>query len=223
MHQLSVTGLTKTFGSKTILNDISLECSTGEIMGIFGRNGSGKSTLLKILFGTLKANAISLSINDTDLSVKEVIPQSKIAYLPQDSFLPKGMKVRDVIPLYFEDGDKQDKLFYRREIHRMANRAVGTLSMGEVRYFELLLVSHLNHPFLMLDEPFSMVEPLYKEKIKELLLELKVKKGIILTDHYYADVLSISNKNLLLKDGKLITVESENELAAHGYITAANF
>src|SRR5690606_22222431 len=182
MHQLAITQLTKSFGSKTILNNISLECSTGDIVGIFGRNGSGKSTLLKILFGTLKANAITITINGIDLPVKEVIPQGKIAYLPQDPFLPKSIKVRDVIPLYFEDGNKQDKLFYRQEIHRLANRVVGTLSMGEVRYLELLLVSHLNHPFLMLDEPFSMVEPLYKEKIKVLLLELKAKKGIILTD-----------------------------------------
>jgi len=102
-------------------------------MGIFGRNGSGKSTLLKILFGTLKADTITLNINGTDLPIKEVIPQSKIAYLPQDPFLPKGMKVRDVIPLYFEDGNKQDKLFYRQEIHRMANRVVGTFYLW-VRY-----------------------------------------------------------------------------------------
>lgn len=221
MHNLSVTGVTKTFGNRKVLDGAGFQCKTGEIVGIFGRNGTGKSTLLKIIFGTLTSQYIDIVINGRYIPVKEVIAQSRIAYLPQDSFLPKRIKVKDLIPLYFEDGDKQDRLFYADGIHKIANKAVGTLSLGELRYLELLLVSNLNHPFLMLDEPFSMIEPLYKEKIQEFLTDLKTKKGIILTDHYYKDVLTVSNRNLLLKDGKLIPVDTTDELVAHGYITAA--
>lgn len=221
MHNLSVSGITKTFGKRKVLDDISLECNTGDILGIFGRNGTGKSTLLKILFGTLKAEAISLKINEEQWLPKDIIPHIKIAYLPQDPFLPRKLKVRDVIPLYFENGDKQDKLFYADGIHAISDKNIRSLSMGELRYLELLLVSNLNHPFLMLDEPFSMIEPLYKDKIKEFLIALKNKKGIILTDHYYKDVLSVSNKNLLLKEGKFIDINTTEELAEHGYLTAS--
>ena len=73
-------------------------------------------------------------------------------------------------------------------------------------------------PFLMLDEPFSMVEPLYKDLIKELLIQLKTKKGIIITDHYYNDVFSVTDRNLMLKDGQLFAVNGKNDLTAHGYL-----
>ena len=220
MNTLKITELTKSFAGKRVLDYIALECSTGDVLGIFGSNGCGKSTLLKILFGTIRADTIRLEFNGKTIAVKDVIPQQTIGYLPQDPFLPKGLKVRDVIPLYYK-GDLQDKIFYAPGISKMAATQVGKLSMGELRYLELLLVGNLSHPFLMLDEPFSMVEPLYKEKIREFLTQLSATKGIIVTDHYYKDVLSISNKNLLVKNGRMVTIANENELAELGYLPAA--
>jgi len=101
MDLLSISTLNKSFGSRKILDDFSLDCSKGEIIGIFGRNGCGKSTLLRILFGTVKADSISMHINGTKITPREVIPSKKIAYLPQDPFLPKGVKVRDIIPMFY--------------------------------------------------------------------------------------------------------------------------
>lgn len=218
MHTLTATEITKSFGNVSILDYVSLQCSTGEILGLFGRNGSGKSTILKILFGTLKADNIRLIIDGNTVKQEQVIPHKLIGYLPQDNFLPKGLRVRDIIPMYYK-GDEQDKIFYAPRIEKMANTKAGNLSMGERRYIELLLVGHLSHPYLLLDEPFSMVEPLYKELIKEFLMAFKAKKGIILTDHYYEDVFSVTDRNLLLKNGRLITVESKRDLADHGYIS----
>ena len=90
--------------------------------------------------------------------------------------------------------------------------------MGQKRYLELLLVAHLPHPFLMLDEPFSMIEPLYKEVIQEFLISLKAKKGILLTDHYYTDVLKISDRNLVLVNGVSPLVQEEADLRDFGYL-----
>jgi len=216
--EIYIRQLYKRFGKKEVLNDVSLQFAQGEIVSLFGRNGSGKSTLLKILFGTLKANRIQLEINGKLVNPKEVIPQQWIGYLPQNNFLPKHLKVRDVIPLFHADGDDQDLIFRAPFVEKIAKRKVGTLSLGELRYLELLLVAYLEHPFLLLDEPFSMIEPLYKEVIKEFLISLKAKKGILLTDHYYRDVLDISDRNLIISNGICTNVNDVEDLRQLGYL-----
>ena len=190
----------------------------GEIIGLFGNNGCGKSTLLKLLFGTLKANAIDLRINEIPISPKKVISEEHIAYLPQQSFLPKHLKVRDIIPVFYKDGDAQDIIFRTPFIEKVATQKIGTLSLGQLRYFEVLLIAHLPHPFILLDEPFSMIEPLYKEVISELLLSLKAKKGIVITDHYYQDVWQITDRIVVLKNGVLHKAETKEDLQALEYI-----
>ncbi|WP_318544555.1 ATP-binding cassette domain-containing protein [Marixanthotalea marina] len=101
MSLLEILNTNKSFGNKCVLNNINFKCNVGEIIGLFGRNGSGKSTLLKLIFGTIKADAIQIKINSKTILPKEVISLKLIGYMPQDSFLPKELKVRDVIPLFF--------------------------------------------------------------------------------------------------------------------------
>ncbi|MFP9098333.1 ATP-binding cassette domain-containing protein [Flavobacterium sp. RHBU_24] len=217
MNRLTVHNIIKHFGKRAVLDAVHFELQQGEILGIFGRNGCGKSTLLKILFGVQKADVFRMGVNGKALLQRQVIPDCIISYLPQESFLPTHLKVRDIIPMYFS-GEGQDKIFNADGINKIANTPAGRLSMGEMRYFELLLIAHLPQPFLLLDEPFSMVEPLFKEKIKELLIKLTNKKGIIVTDHYYKDVLEVNDKSLLLKEGKLLAVSNVSDLAGHGYL-----
>jgi ABC-type multidrug transport system ATPase subunit len=190
-------------------------------VGVFGKNGSGKSTLLQILFGTVEADTIQVFINGNIIEAGKVIANKQMAYLPQEAFLPKNMKVREIIPLFFEDGHTQNKIFYAPRIAALDKKKVGTLSHGELRYLEILLISHLQHPFLLMDEPFSMIEPLYKDIIKELLLSLRNEKGIIITDHYYTDVLQITDRNLYIKNGVSYEIAGKEDLAKHGYISAA--
>ena len=208
----------KSFGRKKILENVSFTLQQGEIIGLFGKNGCGKSTLLKILFGTLKPDAIDLRINELHINPRNIIPEEHIGYLPQQSFLPKHIKVRDIIPLFYTDGEAQDIIFRTPFIEQVAVQKIGTLSLGQLRYLELHLVAHLPHPFLLLDEPFSMIEPLYKEVISELLVSLKAKKGIIVTDHYYQDVFQITDRNLVLRDGVLHNAKTPKDLKRLGYL-----
>lgn len=207
------------FGEKEVLKDISLTLNTGEILGIFGRIGCGKSTLLKMIFGTLQNGAINISIDNEAYKPSNNISSKQIAYLPQHSFLPKNIKVRDVIPIYFSDEKKQDAIFYDKLIAKLTTKKVGELSLGQIRYFEILLVGNLSHPFLMMDEPFSMIEPLYKIEIKKFLNNLKSKKGILITDHYYNDVLAIATKNLIIKDGRGHPIKDAEDLKEYNYLS----
>lgn len=207
------------FGHKEVLKEVSFSLETGEILGIFGRNGCGKSTLLKMIFGTLQKGIIDISIDGNKFSPSKNILQKQIAYLPQDSFLPKNIKVRDVISIYFSEEEKQDKVFYDSYIASYTSKNVSELSLGQTRYLEVILLTNLDHPFLILDEPFSMIEPIYKSRIKKILNEKKDAKGIIMTDHYYNDILEITSRNILIKDGKSQIVERIEDLQKMGYLS----
>lgn len=125
------------------------------------------------MFGVQEADTLELEVNSQIFLPKAIIPSKKVAYLPQHSFLPKGKKVRNLIPLFFNEGEKQDKIFYMPKVTSFERVKIGELSLGQLRYLELLIMSNLGHDYLLLDEPFSMIEPIYKEVIKELLLNLK--------------------------------------------------
>ena len=220
-HQLSISAIGHCFGTKKILEDISFECRTGDITGLFGRNGCGKSTLLKIIFGALKPQAGNIYVNNQ--SLKNNLTRKLVSYSHQEIFLPQNITLRNLIPLYFPVGDDQNKIFYSPGIHNMETTRIGNLSLGEQRYLQFLLIIHLNHPFVLLDELFSMVEPVYREIIKEKIRELQTVKGFIITDHYYKDVLDIATKKLLMKSGKIIPVNDEYDLSAAGYLPARQY
>lgn len=218
MSRLEVMEVNKTFGKRHILNRISFSCKKGEIIGLFGRNGSGKSTLLNGIMGTLRMDSITIYINRENIEVSEVIPKKLIGFLPQDSFLPKEMKVRDVIPLMFPEGKEQDRIFHSAGVAEFDNKKIGQLSTGQLKYLELLLVAHLPQPFLLLDEPLSMLEPMYIERAKDLLLSVKATKGLVITDHYYRDILEIADQGLVLEAGKAFAVKNEQDLRKHKYL-----
>ncbi|QHV95698.1 ATP-binding cassette domain-containing protein [Spirosoma endbachense] len=215
---LEVKKIEKNFGTRAILKQGSLELRTGETVGIFGRNGAGKSTLMKILFGTMRANASSLYIDSIPFNPSTNIAGKLIAYLPQHSFLPRGLKVRDLIPLIISDGERQNQVFYSPGVASFDNQRIGSLSLGILKYLEFLLLAYLDHPFLMLDEPFSMIDPLYHEIIKKVILSLRASKGILVTDHYYDTVWDVTTRNYVLVDGSLSLIKAKDDLSTYGYL-----
>jgi|SRR5690606_10295357 len=201
-----------------LLSETDFYCHSQEIVGVFGRNGSGKSTLFKMIFGVEKAGSIMIKIDDRLIPRQRIIPSCDIGLLPQDHFLPKTCLVKNIIPLFYPSGDDQNKIFYSKRINLLENKQIGTLSEGELKYLELLLIGNLGHNFLILDEPFSMVEPLYRDVIKEFLFEIKKKKGIVISDHYYEDVLALADRSYLINDQKLVEINGINELIENDYI-----
>jgi ABC-type multidrug transport system ATPase subunit len=211
---LKISNITKAFSNKEVLKNISLDCTISEVIGIYGRNGSGKSTLMEIIFGTMKANRKEIYLDEKPISGT----CTQIGFHHQQVFLPKNMTVRNLVPLYFTNGEKQSKVFYNPVINRIEKQKVGSLSLGEQRYLQFLLLINSDHDFLLLDEPFSMLEPYLIESIKQLITDSKHQKGFIIADHYYHDVLSISDKNYILRAGMLEQIKGEQDLVEMGYL-----
>ena len=161
---LEVDSIRKSFGDKQVLTDIALTCQPGDIIGLLGRNGTGKSTLLKIIFGTLFTDYKFIRINDEVLT-QPFKSKNKIAYLPQDNFLPKNITVNKVVEIYSDDFDQKE--FLEDEVlSKVTGTKIGNLSGGESRYLEVKLLLNLDSIFVLLDEPFNGISPLHVELIK---------------------------------------------------------
>lgn len=218
---LEVDSIRKSFGKKQVLTDISLKCQPGDIIGLLGRNGTGKSTLLKIIFGTLYTDYKFIRIND-ELLDQPFKSKSKIAYLPQDNFLPKNISVKKVVELYSDDFN-QIKFLEDEILSKVIGTKIGNLSGGEARYLEVKLLLNLDSIFVLLDEPFNGISPLHIELIKAMILNKSSQKGIILTDHDYRNVLDVANKYYLLFDGGLKPVNTKQDLIDWGYVPERHF
>jgi len=218
MNKLVVKSVRKRFGKLRVLEEVNFTCSTGEVLAIFGRNGTGKSTLLRILFGVLHPDQSDILLNNKPLLRNRL--NKFFGFHHQQVFLPKNMTVRNLVPLFFPDGEDQNKIFYDPDINRIEKQRISELSIGEQRYLQFLLLINSSHPFLLLDEPFSMTGPHITEIIKEKIIEKKDQKGFIITDHFYKDVLEISDRMKMMKNGVMISIADKSELVTHGYLSS---
>lgn len=208
----------KSFGTKHILKDIHFECRKGEILAVFGHNGCGKSTLLKIIFGTLPYDRFEALLDGTQYDPSQNIRNQQIAYLPQHNMLPRNKRVRDIVTMFHPNPEAQDHILYNPKIASIDRMRFGELSGGEKKFFEIMLISQLPHGIMIFDEPFSMIDPIEQEQISELLQRVKRDKIIIITDHYYRNVLNISSSNVLIDNGVSKQINSVDELIQGNYL-----
>lgn len=211
---LSIDSVTLNFGSRSILSGCYLECKKGEVVGLLGRNGSGKSSLLKVIFGTLNAQNKHLRINDN--IIQKGLKDQQVVYLPQENFLPPYMGVRDLLrnlePLV------QDRISGVRMIWEVKSKTVAELSGGMQRLIETVWIMGQKSDYVLLDEPFSGLAPVYVEFLQEMIGEIRKEKGIILTDHIYRPLLEISSRVVLLHNNSVYPINTEDDLIRYNYI-----
>ncbi|MBS7256279.1 ATP-binding cassette domain-containing protein [Flavobacterium branchiicola] len=220
-HTLEISGIQKRFGERTILSDVYLKCETSEIIGLLGRNGSGKSTLLKIVAGLESVSDRCIRINSVSLNTKNVL-MNEVSYLDQDRFIPNHLSVQKAISLAI---DNENRYGFCEDdfIKGLLKKKVRHLSTGEVRYLEIKIVLWNSSLFALLDEPYSGLSPLMIDNVNEMIKGSLNKKGIIVTDHNYQNVLKIANKLVLIKDGKTHQIKEKTELVEKGYLTSSVF
>jgi ABC-type multidrug transport system ATPase subunit len=215
-HLLEIDSIQKYFDQKVVLSDVYLKCKTGEIIGLLGRNGSGKSTLLKIIFGILPADNKFVRINGKVLfKTNDLL--NEISYLPQEDFIPSSFSVKKTIQLSI-DKDKIADFYQDDFINSLKDKKINHLSGGELLYLEIKLILSNSSKFVLLDEPYNGLSPIMIDKINQLIVENSNKKGIIITDHNYENVIKISSKLILMKEGKAFHLKDKNELIEKGYL-----
>jgi len=213
MSCLHVDSVIKSFGSGMILSDIFISCEKGEIVGLVGRNGSGKSTLLKIIFGSLNADSKFVKV-DGKLIKRLSDARGMITYLPQHNFLPHNLTVEKSLSLLCAKAEF--RIVSNHElIHPLINKIPNQLSSGERRLVEILAIIFSSAKYVLLDEPFNGVAPIFKENIRTVIKEQSKNKGFIITDHDYRNVLDISTRLVLLHEGSTIAVQNKEDLARY--------
>ncbi|TDW45986.1 ABC-type lipopolysaccharide export system ATPase subunit [Flavobacterium sp. 270] len=220
-HILEIDGIQKSFKERRILSDIYLKCETGEIVGLLGRNGSGKSTLLKIIFGIVTAPNKCIRIDSVSKNNSGTL-LNEISYLHQDQFIPKHLSVLKAIKLSIP---KQNRAVFCEDefIQILLNKRINHLSSGELRYLEIKFVLFNSSKFALLDEPYSGLSPKMADVINEMIKINSHRKGIIITDHNYQNIIRISTRLVLLKEGKTLAITNKAELIEKGYLTNSAF
>ena len=221
LSKLHVDSIRKSFGERVILSDIYLSCKKGEIVGLLGRNGSGKSVLLKIIFGIEPAENKFVRANKKVVnSVSDA--RNLINYLPQSNFLPSQLKIRHIVRLFLPF-KKAEEVLSLDALQSLLDKRFGILSGGEKRIIEILLMLHSEAEFILLDEPFNGVSPIVIESLMTNIKKEKNKKGFVITDHDYENVLQIADKILYLENGVLKEISDKEQLLQLGYLNANHF
>lgn len=215
MHTLDVSNLHLEYGFKRVLWDTCLHCETGQVVGIFGRNGGGKSCLMQVIYGGLRLKDQYVAIDGRVLLTRERRPED-MRYLLQQSFVLPGLSVKQV----FDDFGVAFESFVEDfpDFVGTARKRMKTFSTGERRMIEVYAVLASDSKFCLLDEPFSFMMPLHVQKMKEVIRREKERKGIVITDHYFEDVIDISDELFILRSGKTWRVNGREYLELLGYI-----
>jgi ABC-type multidrug transport system ATPase subunit len=214
-HILEVDSVILNFGDKRVLTNVYLKCSTGEVVGILGRNGSGKTTLLRIIFGEL--DSINKSVRVNGQVIREPYRyEGLIKFLPQFNFLLPTIFVKQLFKSFKIDFNDFVTLFPGFEKYYKGR--VTEMSGGERRIVEIYSILAGKSLFCLLDEPFTHIMPIHIETVKQLIEREKPKKGILVIDHQYENVIEICNRIYIIENGKTNQVLKDTDFQRFGYL-----
>jgi lipopolysaccharide export system ATP-binding protein len=219
---LIVNKISKTYGNKKVVRDISLSINRGEIVGLLGPNGAGKTTTFYMIVGLVKPDTGSILLDKTDLTKAPIYLRGAkgIGYLPQEPSIFRGMNVEDnllsIIEVVEKDKNKHQiilqGLLNEFNINHVKKSKSLVLSGGERRRLEIARTLAANPKFLLLDEPLTGIDPVSIEEIKTIIKSLTKKNiGVLITDHNVRETLKIIDKVYIVNEGSIYFEGSPNE------------
>lgn len=229
MHKLEVKDLEKVIKKTKIINKISLEIKSGEVVGLLGPNGAGKTTTFYMICGLIAPTKGQIFLDGKDISKEPLHKRAHlgIGYLPQESSVFKDLSVEENIRLAAEIlysdkkqiNTKVEEALELLNIEPIRSRKGLSLSGGERRRCEIARSLVMHPKFLLLDEPFAGVDPIAVSDIKSIIKKLKkLGIGVLITDHSVREMLDSCERAYVIKDGKELASGTSEQVAHNALV-----
>jgi lipopolysaccharide export system ATP-binding protein len=208
--------LTKRYGKKPVVNDVSIEVGDREIVGLLGANGAGKTTTFSMIMGLLRPDSGAIVFDGEDVTHHAVARRARygLGYLAQEPSVFRKLSVRDNIIAVLEwipeltrgeRLDRMERILAEMRLSKLATQKAALLSGGERRRLEISRLLVTEPRLLLLDEPFSGVDPIAVEEIKDIVTHLRTRgMALLITDHNVRETLSITDRSYIVHEGRVL-------------------
>nr|WP_206370603.1 LPS export ABC transporter ATP-binding protein [Solimonas marina] len=224
---MSAFALVKRFKKRSVVRDVSLTVSSGEIVGLLGPNGAGKTTSFYMIVGLIPADGGRIELDGRDITAQPMHARARLGlgYLPQEASVFRKLSVKDNILAILElrkdlNGDQREaeleRLLSELHITHIRDAEGQALSGGERRRVEIARALAANPRFILLDEPFAGVDPIAVGDIQQIVHHLKERGiGVLITDHNVRETLSLCERAYILAEGQVIAEGSPDDLLSN--------
>ncbi|MCQ9615564.1 LPS export ABC transporter ATP-binding protein [Paenalcaligenes niemegkensis] len=226
---LRAVGLSKTYGKRTVVKDVSIAVDSGEVVGLLGPNGAGKTTSFYMIVGIIHADSGRIEIDGTPIAGLPMHKRAQLglSYLPQDASVFRRLTVeqniRAVLELQYDENGKRfdsakiaqhlEQLIDELQIAHIRSSTALSLSGGERRRVEIARALATQPRFILLDEPFAGVDPIAVIEIQRIVQFLKSRNiGVLITDHNVRETLGICDRAYIISEGTVLTSGHPNEI-----------
>src|SRR3954470_8709945 len=224
MATLSSTGLTKSFGGRTVVKGVNLQIASGEVVGLLGPNGAGKTTTFSMVVGLTPPDSGRVLLDGIDVTDDPMYVRARkgIGYLPQEASIFRGLTVEQNIAAILETlpldagtrRTRQRELLAELGLTPLAKAPAYTLSGGERRRVEITRALVVSPKFILLDEPFAGIDPIAVTDIQKIIFHLKERGiGVLVTDHNVRETLRITDRAYIVHDGVIFKSGTPQSLA----------
>jgi lipopolysaccharide export system ATP-binding protein len=215
LQTLAVQGLVKKFNSRTVVNHVDLQVNDNEIVGLLGPNGAGKTTTFSMIVGITRPNEGQILFNDTDITQLPMYKRSRlgVGYLAQEASVFRKLTVEENVlgileTMKLSRAECRDRLEAALEelgLAHLRNSPAYTLSGGERRRVEIARALVTEPKFMLLDEPFSGVDPRAVEDLQGIIRQMRAKGlGVLITDHNVRETLTVTDRSYVIHEGKVM-------------------
>ena len=227
ISRLTASNLAKAYGGREVVQDVSLQIESGQVVGLLGPNGAGKTTCFYMIIGIVRADRGQIGIDDQDITGLTMHERARrgLGYLPQEASIFRKLTVGDNILAILETRSdlnkkqrraRRDELLEEFHVEHLRDSLGQSLSGGERRRVEIARALATEPAFILLDEPFAGVDPISVSDIKEIIYHLQARGiGVLITDHNVRDTLDICEKAYIVGEGHIIAAGNAEEVLAN--------
>ncbi len=233
LRKIEAIDLFKYFDGRRVVNGVTLNVTNGEVVGLLGPNGAGKTTTFFMIVGIYKPDGGKILLDGKDITSLPVYQRARagITYLPQESSIFRKLTVKDNLKIVLESLElskiemeaKIKRILIDMGLINLSHNKAYTLSGGERRRLEIARALAVSPLFLLLDEPFTGVDPIAVNEIKKIISTLKDRNiGVIISDHNVRETLSICDRAYIINEGKIFA-EGVPEVLIHDELVKTHY